>query len=111
MTETERRRHPRFKVGVDAQLAKGALRFGGRLKDLCRDAALVEVRQGLAVGDEVALALHLPGTDGPLEVVGHVVRTAPGGDDAMDAAILFADLKPAAETRIDFFIAQQAHGA
>lgn len=111
MTDSERRRHPRFKARVEAQLVHGALRFGGRLKDLCRDAALVEVSRTLAVGDEVALALELPGTGGPLQVVGHVVRTAPGEDGGLDAAILFADLTPTAETRIDFFIAQQAQGA
>ena len=111
MTDSERRRHPRFKVRVEAQLAHGALRFGGRLKDLCRDAALVEVSHRLEMGAEVALALVLPGTEGPLQVVGHVVRTAAGEEGGLEAAILFADLTPTALTRIDFFIAQQSQGA
>lgn len=111
MTEIERRRHPRFKVRVDAQLAQGARRFEGRLKDLCRDAALVEVSDRLEVGDAVALVLGLPGTEGPLAVAGQVVRTAPGGEDSLDAAILFSDVTPALEARIDSFIAQQSQGA
>ena len=44
-------------------------------------------------------------------MVGQVVRTAPGEDGGLDAAILFTDLTPAAETRIDFFIAEQAQDA
>jgi Tfp pilus assembly protein PilZ len=108
MTGSERRRHPRYKASLEAQLALGAERFTGRLKDICRDAVLVEVTRSLAHGDEVALALELPGAGGPLQVVGHVVRIAPGEHGGQDAAILFSDLTPAAETRIDFFIGHQA---
>lgn len=108
MTEIERRRHPRFKVRVDAQLSQGAQLFPGRLKDLCRDAALVEVRHRLDVGDTVGLIL--PGTEAPLEMAGQVVRTAPGDEGSLDAAILFSDVPPAVETRIDTFIAEHSQG-
>jgi hypothetical protein len=111
MTDSERRRQPRFKADVEAQLAHGARRFGGRLKDLCRDAVLVEVSHRLELGDEVAVNLVLPGTDGPLQAVGHVVRTTVGDEGGHEAAILFADLTPTALTRIDFFIAHQSQGA
>jgi hypothetical protein len=104
----ERRKHPRFKVRVGVQLALGAERFPGQLRDLCRDAALVEVEREVAVGSEVALAVQLPGTGGPLQVVGHVVRTAAGDHGGLDIAVLFSEVTPAAETRIDFFIALQA---
>jgi hypothetical protein len=104
----ERRRHPRFKVSVPVQLVLGAERFAGRLKDLCRDAALVEVDREVAVGSELALALKLPGTGGPLQVAGRVVRAATGDDGGHDIAVLFSEVTPAAETRIDFFIALQA---
>jgi hypothetical protein len=50
--------------------------------------------------------MALPGTGGPLEVGGKVIRVAPGDGDAHRLAILFTNLTPAAETRIDFFIAQ-----
>jgi Tfp pilus assembly protein PilZ len=104
----ERRRHPRFKVSVPVQLTFATASFPGRLKDVCRDAALVEIPRSLALGDEVAMALALPGTDGPLEVMGHVVRIAPGESGAQDVAVLFTGVAPAAEARIDLFIAQQA---
>jgi Tfp pilus assembly protein PilZ len=107
VTHDERRRHPRFPVSVAVQLSFAAERFSGRLKDVCRDAVLVEVPRSLALGDEVALALELPGTGGPLQVVGHVVRTAPVENGGLDVAVLFSDLNPTAETRIEFFIAQQ----
>lgn len=93
---------------MPVQLKFAAERFLGRLKDVCRDAVLVETPRSLALGDEVAMELALPGTDGPLELVGHVVRVAPGESGAQDVAVLFTDLAPAAETRIDLFIAQQA---
>jgi hypothetical protein len=50
--------------------------------------------------------MALPGTGGPLEVGGKVIRVTPGDGDAQRVAILFTSVTPAAETRIDFFIAQ-----
>ena len=35
-----------------------------------------------------------------------MIRVAPGDGDAQRFAILFTNVTPAAETRIDFFIAQ-----
>ena len=102
----ERRKSPRFKVRVEAQVAHGAERFRGLLKDICRDAALVEVDRDIPVGSELALALELPGTGGPLHVVGTVVRLC-AGEHGQDVAILFTDVTPGAETRIDFFVALQ----
>jgi hypothetical protein len=104
----ERRKSPRFKVRVEARVTLGPERFPGLLKDVCRDAVLVEVDRSIPVGSELALALELPGTGGPLEVVGTVVRLAPGERGGHDVAILFNDLTPAAATRIDFFVALQA---
>lgn len=104
----ERRRSPRFKVRVEAQLALGAERFKGLLKDICRDAALLEVDRDVPVGSELAVVLELPGSEGPLQVVGTVVRQVQvPGEQSQDVAVLFADMTPAAETRIDFFVALQ----
>lgn len=102
----DRRKNPRFKVGVEAQVTHGSHRFRGLLKDICRDAALVEVDQDIEMGSELALVLELPGTGGPLSVVGKVVRLA-ALERGRDVAVLFTDLTPAAETRIDFFVALQ----
>jgi PilZ domain len=107
----ERRKHPRFKVRVPVLVSLGPERFEGRLKDLCRDAALVEINRSVTVGSELALALQLPGTGGPLLVVGSVVREAEGEDGSRVVAVLWRDVTPATETRIDFFVALQGQDA
>ena len=106
---SDRRRSQRFPVRAPVQLTAGGEVHPAILKDLCRDAALVEIRHPLQLGTEVSLLLKLPGTGGPLQVGGHVVRVAPGPEPGtLEMAVLFADVTAAAETRIDFFIALQA---
>lgn len=107
-TESERRKQPRFKVSVPVQLSSGEHVFRGVLKDLCRDAALVGIKDGLDMGSAVSLILQLPGTGGPLQIGGKVVRVAAGEPGTLDVAILFDHVTASAETRIDFFIALQA---
>jgi Tfp pilus assembly protein PilZ len=110
MTETpsDRRRHPRFQVRVPVQLTVGSEVHPAILKDLCRDAGLVEIRQPVELGREVSLLLKLPGTGGPLQVGGQVVRIAPGTEaGTIDIAVLFTNITPGAETRIEFFITLQ----
>lgn len=102
----ERRKSQRFAVDVPVRLSFAGSSFPGHLKDVCRDAVLVETHRVLPIDSEVAVAMALPGTGGPLEVVGRVIRVSPGDGDAQRLAILFTSLTPAAETRIDFFIAQ-----
>jgi hypothetical protein len=106
--EGERRKQPRFKVRVPVQLGSGEHVFLGVLKDLCRDAALVAIKDGLEMGTAVSLVLQLPGTGGPLQIGGKVVRVSAGEPGTLDVAILFDHVTPAAETRIDYFIALQA---
>ncbi len=103
----ERRRSPRFLVKVPARIGYGHESFAGLLKDLCKDAALVEGQRALALETEVSLTLSLPGTGGPLQAAGQVVRVGPGDHGGHDMAILFRDLSQATETRIEFFIAIQ----
>jgi PilZ domain len=102
----ERRKSPRFTVEVAVRLTTSGNSFPAHLKDLCRDAVLVETHHALAADSEVAVAMTLPGTGGPLEVGGRVIRVAPGDGDAHRVSILFTSVTPAAATRIDFFIAQ-----
>jgi hypothetical protein len=104
----ERRKHPRFKVRVEARLALGPERLRGHLRDICRDAALVEVDRSVSPGSEVALELDLPGGGDPLRAVGQVVREA-SEDGSHVVAVLFDDLNPAAETRIEFFVLFHSH--
>jgi hypothetical protein len=107
MSEPDRRRSPRFKVKVAVQIACGSERLTGLLKDLCRDAALIESASPIGLGSEVVLAAELPGTGGPVQAVGRVVRLSPATGGNHDLAVLFTDLSPAAETRIDYFISLQ----
>jgi len=107
VTELDRRRRPRFKIKVPVQISYGQERMTGLLMDLCRDAALIESGTPIALGSEVVLAAELPGTGGPVQAVGKVVRLSPGPGGNHDMAVLFTDLSPAAETRIDYFIELQ----
>jgi hypothetical protein len=107
-SELERRKQPRFKVTVPVQLSTGEHAFRGALKDLCRDAALVGIKDGLEMGSTVSLILQLPGTGGPLQIAGKVVRVSAAEPGTLDVAILFDSVTSAAETRIDFFISLQS---
>jgi PilZ domain len=102
-----RRKSPRFSVKVPARIGLGEQSFPGVLKDLCKDAALVEGQKALSVDTDVSLTLSLPGTGGPLQAAGRVVRVTTGDHGGHDMAILFKDLTQAAETRIEFFIVIQ----
>jgi Tfp pilus assembly protein PilZ len=102
----ERRKNQRFAVEVPVRLTVAGSSFPGHLKDVCRDAVLVETHRTFPIDTEVAVVMALPGTGGPLQVDGRVIRVAPGEGDAQRLAILFTSVTPAAETRIDFFIAQ-----
>lgn len=106
MTE-ERRRSPRFHVEIPVRLTVGGAVYAARLRDICRDAALIEAEGAWPLNTEVALATELPGTGGPLEVAGRVVRLAEGDADGHGLAILFTDVSAAAGNRIDFFLAMQ----
>jgi Tfp pilus assembly protein PilZ len=80
--------------------------FPGRLRDICRDAALVETHHDCALETRVVLALELPGGGGILEVAGRVIRLAPGEGDAQGMAVLFTEATPAAATRIDLLLSK-----
>jgi Tfp pilus assembly protein PilZ len=83
--------------------------FAGLLCDICRDAAWVESQRSCALGEQVAMAVELPGTGGPMMIEGRVTRVAPGERAPNGMAILFSDLPPMVATRIDFFVALQGY--
>jgi hypothetical protein len=105
----ERRKQPRFVVDIPVRLTSEGATFPGHLRDICRDAAWVESEKGCALGTEIAMALELPGTGGPMVIEGRVIRVAPGEKAPNGMALLFKDLPPASATRIDFFIAMQGY--
>jgi hypothetical protein len=106
----DRRKSPRFAVEVPVRLTAGGAAVTGRLKDICRDAALVETDAPQILDSPVTLALELPGTGGPLQVGGRVIRLAPGEGGRHGAAILFTEVSPSVEARIAFFVELRGSG-
>ncbi len=103
----DRRKQPRYVVDVPVRILAAGKPSTGHLRDICRDAAWVESDRALAMGAQLALVMELPGTGGPIEVLGRVIRLGAGEKAPNGMAILFDELPPAAATRIDFFIALQ----
>lgn len=103
----ERRRNPRVAVDVPVRLTLGRDSIPGRLRDICRDAALVEVHHECTLGSDVSLMFELAEEDGPLQVAGQVIRLAPGDGDARAVAVLFRDVHPSVEGRIAMFLHRQ----
>lgn len=106
-TADERRRKPRYLVGLPARLVSGGESVTCRLQDVCRDAAFVEAERWFPLQAEVSVSLDLPGVEGPAEAKGTVIRLAPGALGRHGMAVLFKDLSEADEARIDRFIALQ----
>jgi PilZ domain len=107
----DRRKNPRFEVASPLQLTAGTTTTSGRLRDICKDAALVDVERPRSLGEFVTLAIDLPGTgEGPVTVAGQVIRVAPGEGGGHGAAVLFTDVTPQAAARINFFLELQSGG-
>jgi len=102
----ERRKYPRHVVDIPVRCTAEGRTFPGHLKDICRDAALVESHQLCPLETRVVIVMDLPDSDGVVEIGGRVIRLAAGEGDARGMAILFTDVSPAAATRIDFFLAR-----
>ena len=103
----ERRRNPRVVVDIPVTVKAEGQDHAGRLRDICRDAALVEMDRSWPLETELGVRMELPGTGGPIEVSGRVIRLAPGEAGKQGMAILFTDVKATAGMRIDFFVALQ----
>ena len=82
----------------------------GRLRDICRDAALVEVHRACALGEEVSLSSSCRGGRAH-PGVGHRHPHCRGDGDARAVAVLFRDVQPAAEGRIEMFLPGSAEAA
>lgn len=99
----ERRKQPRLRLDLPVRVGiEGQVR-DGRLRDICRDAALVELNHRCPLGTPVMLTLELPGGV-PLLVAGTVIRLADGEGEGQGLAILFADLTPTASAKLDQFL-------
>jgi PilZ domain len=100
----ERRRHPRVPVDVPVRILDKGKEHQARLRDICRDAALVEALQSWPLESELDLEMALPGVSEVIEVKGRVIRLEAEGQRF---ALLFTDVTPLAGMRIDFFVALQ----
>lgn len=107
----ERRRNTRFPVTVPVRLSVAGERLTGLLRDICRDAALVESPRALALDTLVLLETELPETGGAFDVAGRVIRLAEPEGEIHPLAVLFTEVSPSAATRIDLFLERQEHDA
>jgi hypothetical protein len=78
-----------------------------RLRDICRDAALIEAPRALPLDTEVGLQMDLPGVNDEIAVKGRVIRVLPGEGGQHGMAILFTTISATSAMRIDFFVALQ----
>jgi hypothetical protein len=104
----ERRHSPRFRAKAPLRLSVEGEALPGLLRDICRDAALVESPRPFGLETRLTLTIELAQAAGPLELAGRVIRVADAEGAIHPLAILFTELTPAAATRIDLFLSQQA---
>jgi hypothetical protein len=98
MSDTERRRSPRYPVGLPVQVRAGSESGPGQLKSISRLGAMVESEKPHEVGTALHLLIELP--DDVVEVRGQVVRAdAAGGVHSL--GIMFAPLAQADLVRLD----------
>lgn len=102
----ERRSSARIRAKAPLRLTVDGEALPGLLRDICRDAALVESPRALRAETPVSLALELPEGGGPLELTGRVVRVADAEGEIHPLAILFTEVAPATAARIAFFLSQ-----
>ena len=98
MSESDRRRSPRYTVGLPVQVQAGGETCAGQLTSISRLGAMVQAEKAFPVGASLDLVVDLP--VGALEVHGHVVRTDTSGG-VHSHGILFAPLPEAALNKLD----------
>jgi len=103
----ERRRSPRVAVDAAARLTIGEETIDARVRDICRDAVLVETERSFPLQTQVAFETELPRVSGTIRAVGRVIRHAKGQDGSPGMAILFDEVSAEATLRIDLFVSEQ----
>ncbi len=103
----ERRKSPRVAVDAKARLTIGAERIDARVRDICRDAVLVETERSFPLQTQVTVETELPNVPGAIRATGRVIRHAKGQDGAPGLAILFDEVSAEATLRIDLFVSEQ----
>jgi hypothetical protein len=105
LSGAERRKNPRVAVDVPVRLIAEGITHEARIKDICRDAVLVEAARHWPLETEVGLRMELPGMNETIEVSGRVIRLVPNGSGPQGMAILFGNVSPLIGLRIEFFVA------
>ncbi len=100
----ERRKSPRAVVDLTGRVTVDRQTSECRVRDLCRDAALVLAERCYPLQTQAALEMELPNTPGPVRVTGRVVRLAPSEQGPHGMAILFDDLPLETTLRIELFV-------
>jgi hypothetical protein len=108
MRPEDRRKSPRVVVDLPVRVSVDGRTVPGRIHDVCRDAALVEMHERCPVGTRVVLAWESP--RGMAQVDGIVLRVSPGEGDARGMAVLFVDVAPATATAIELLVARAEAG-
>ncbi len=100
----ERRKSPRAVVDLPGRVTVGEQTNDCRVRDLCRDAALVLAERCYPLQTQTALEMELPNVPAPVRVTGKVVRLAPSDQGPHGMAILFDDLPLETTLRIELFV-------
>lgn len=103
----ERRKSPRVAVDAKARLTIGEEKVEARVRDICRDAVLIETERSFPLQTEVLFETELPKVAGTIRASGRVIRHAKGQEEMQAMAILFDQISPEATLRIDLFVSEQ----
>ncbi len=106
MSAAERRRHPRARLDAPARLKVGDRLVEASVRDICRDAVLVEANVWFPLGTELQVRVDLPPPHPPIQSAGRVLRLSPGEQGSHDMALLFEGLSAADQLRIDYLVEQ-----
>ena len=106
MSAEERRKHPRVRLDAPARLKVGDRLVEASVRDICRDAVLVEANHWFPLGTELQVRIDLPAPHPPIQSAGRVLRLSPGEQGSHDMALLFEGLSPADQLRIDYLVEQ-----
>ncbi len=108
MSAEERRKHPRVRLDAHARLKVGDRLVEASVRDICRDAVLVEANHWFPLGTELQVRIDLPAPHPPIQSAGRVLRLSPGEQGSHDMALLFEGISAADQLRIDFLVEQAA---
>ncbi len=106
MSAEDRRRHPRVRLDAPARLKVEGRLVEASVRDICRDAVLVEANVWFPLGTALQVRIDLPAPHPPIQSAGRVLRLTPGEQGSHGMALLFEDISKGDQLRIDFLVEQ-----